>query len=118
MSRPGTWLSIDVLLFGSRSAAAHRPAAGAAPIGLLTQQPDTGSANQQWRVVEHGGDVISLVNRQSGLAMDVWERSTPTGPASRSGPTPATPTSASPVGASDRPARAGCGGTQSAALRP
>jgi hypothetical protein len=37
------------------------------------------AANQQWRVVEHGSDVISLVNRQSGLAMDVWEASTANG---------------------------------------
>jgi len=30
-------------------------------------------------VVDHGGGVISLVNRESGLAMDVWEYSTADG---------------------------------------
>ncbi|WP_202970855.1 RICIN domain-containing protein [Saccharothrix sp. ALI-22-I] len=45
----------------------------------VTQQADTGATSQQWRVVDHGGDVISLVNRESGLAMDVWERSTADG---------------------------------------
>ena len=45
----------------------------------ITQQPDTNAAGQQWRVVDHGGGVISLVNRQSGLAMDVWEASTADG---------------------------------------
>jgi hypothetical protein len=45
----------------------------------ITQQPDNGAASQQWRVVEHGGDVVSLINRQSGLAMDVWEYSTTDG---------------------------------------
>jgi hypothetical protein len=45
----------------------------------VTQQASTGAANQQWRVVDHGGDVVSLVNRQSGLAMDVWEASTADG---------------------------------------
>jgi hypothetical protein len=43
------------------------------------QQVDTGTTAQQWRVVDHGGDVISLVNRESGLAMDVWEHSTADG---------------------------------------
>ncbi|MGP3921565.1 RICIN domain-containing protein, partial [Nonomuraea sp. 10N515B] len=38
-----------------------------------------GATGQQWRVVDHGGDVISLVNRQSGLAMDVWQYSTADG---------------------------------------
>ena len=37
------------------------------------------SAGQQWRVVDHGGDVVSLVNRQSGLALDVWSASTADG---------------------------------------
>jgi alpha-L-fucosidase 2 len=45
----------------------------------ITQQRDVGSAGQQWRVVDHGGDVISLVNRQSGLAMDVWQGATTDG---------------------------------------
>ncbi|MEV1119503.1 RICIN domain-containing protein [Actinosynnema sp. NPDC049800] len=45
----------------------------------VTQQPDTGATDQHWRVVDHGGDVISLVNRRSGLAMDVWEHSTADG---------------------------------------
>jgi len=30
-------------------------------------------------VMDHGGDVISLVNRQSGLVMDVWQASTADG---------------------------------------
>jgi endo-1,4-beta-xylanase len=42
----------------------------------ITQQPDTSAASQQWQVIDHGGDTVSLVNRQSGLAMDVWEAST------------------------------------------
>ncbi|MFF6787110.1 RICIN domain-containing protein, partial [Streptomyces sp. NPDC012510] len=42
----------------------------------IVQQTDSGATGQQWRVVDHGGDVISLVNRESGLAMDVWENST------------------------------------------
>lgn len=45
----------------------------------VVQQADSGAANQQWRVIDHGGDVISLVNRASGLAMDVWGRSTADG---------------------------------------
>ncbi|MEV0325840.1 RICIN domain-containing protein [Micromonospora echinospora] len=47
--------------------------------GDITQQPDTNAASQQWRVIDQGGGVISLVNRQSGLALDVWERSTADG---------------------------------------
>lgn len=46
----------------------------------ITQQPDTDAAAQQWRVVHHGGQVSSPVNRQSGLAMDVWQASTGDGP--------------------------------------
>jgi hypothetical protein len=34
----------------------------------ITQQPDGNAASQQWRVVDQGGDVVSLVNRQSGLS--------------------------------------------------
>jgi alpha-L-fucosidase 2 len=45
----------------------------------VTQQADTNAASQQWRVVDHGGEVISLTNRQSGLAMDVWQASTADG---------------------------------------
>jgi alpha-L-fucosidase 2 len=45
----------------------------------ITQQPDTGAAAQQWRVVDQGGQVCSLVNRQSGLAMDVYQASTADG---------------------------------------
>jgi alpha-L-fucosidase 2 len=45
----------------------------------ITQQRDADTAAQQWRVVDHGGDVIGLVNRQSGLAMDVWQASTADG---------------------------------------
>jgi hypothetical protein len=45
----------------------------------ITQQPDTDTTGQQWRTVHHGGGVISLVNRQSGLAPDVWEASTADG---------------------------------------
>ncbi|MFD7659432.1 glycoside hydrolase family 2 TIM barrel-domain containing protein [Actinosynnema sp. NPDC059797] len=45
----------------------------------LTQQPDSNATSQQWRVVDHGGGLVSLVNRQSGLSMDVWEQSTADG---------------------------------------
>ncbi|MFD0318659.1 glycosyl hydrolase family 95 catalytic domain-containing protein [Streptomyces flavalbus] len=45
----------------------------------ITQQPDTDTTGQQWRLVDHGGGVVSLVNRQSGLALDVWEASTADG---------------------------------------
>ncbi|WP_072479563.1 RICIN domain-containing protein [Amycolatopsis australiensis] len=38
----------------------------------ISQQPDSGSAAQQWRVTDLGGGVVSLVNRLSGLTMDVW----------------------------------------------
>ncbi|MGW5714960.1 RICIN domain-containing protein [Amycolatopsis sp. NPDC003865] len=41
----------------------------------ITQQPDSGAAAQQWRVTDQGGGVVSLVNRLSGLTMDVWEAS-------------------------------------------
>jgi alpha-L-fucosidase 2 len=44
----------------------------------IAQQPATDAAGQQWRVVDHGSEV-SLVNRQSGLAMDVWAASTADG---------------------------------------
>jgi alpha-L-fucosidase 2 len=44
----------------------------------ITQQPDTNATNQQWQVVDKGGPV-SFVNRQSGLAMDVWSASTADG---------------------------------------
>ena len=45
----------------------------------ITQQPDTNAASQQWGIVDHGGGVVSLVSRQSGLAMDVWQASTADG---------------------------------------
>ncbi|MFC6018008.1 glycoside hydrolase N-terminal domain-containing protein [Plantactinospora solaniradicis] len=46
----------------------------------ITQQPDTtSSASQHWRVDDKGGGVVSLINRQSGLAMDVWQASTADG---------------------------------------
>ncbi|WP_309115384.1 endo-1,4-beta-xylanase [Saccharothrix sp.] len=45
----------------------------------IVQQPDANSAAQQWRVVDHGGGVISLVNRASNLALDVWSASTADG---------------------------------------
>ncbi|GAB3162564.1 hypothetical protein GCM10027059_15620 [Myceligenerans halotolerans] len=45
----------------------------------ITQQPDTGATSQQWDVVDHGDGTISLVNRHSDLAMDVWEESTADG---------------------------------------
>jgi alpha-L-fucosidase 2 len=45
----------------------------------ITQQTDTDATGQQWRVEDQGGGVVSLVNRQSGLAMDVWQASTADG---------------------------------------
>jgi poly(3-hydroxybutyrate) depolymerase len=45
----------------------------------IAQQPDTNTASQQWRVVDQGGGAVSLVNKQSGLAMDVWSASTADG---------------------------------------
>ncbi len=45
----------------------------------ITQQPDTNAANQHWRVEDQSGGVVRLVNRQSGLAMDVWQASTTDG---------------------------------------
>ncbi|GAB3951017.1 glycoside hydrolase N-terminal domain-containing protein [Kribbella albertanoniae] len=45
----------------------------------ITQQPDTQATSQQWRLVDQGGGVVSLVNRQSGLAMDVWSSGTADG---------------------------------------
>ena len=45
----------------------------------IVQQPDTNAANQQWRITDHGGGVVSLINRGSGKAMDVWARSTADG---------------------------------------
>ncbi|MFD8498910.1 RICIN domain-containing protein [Amycolatopsis sp. NPDC059657] len=44
----------------------------------ISQQPDSNATGQQWRVVDQGGSV-SLVNRLSGLAMDVWGVSTADG---------------------------------------
>ncbi|MDQ0935683.1 glycosyl hydrolase family 95 catalytic domain-containing protein [Streptomyces turgidiscabies] len=54
-------------------------AAGSGSGADIAQQPDTDAAGQQWRTVDHGDGVISLVNRQSGLALDVWEASTADG---------------------------------------
>ncbi|MFC3491007.1 glycosyl hydrolase family 95 catalytic domain-containing protein [Glycomyces rhizosphaerae] len=45
----------------------------------ITQQPDTGAASQQWSITDHGGGIVSLVNRASGLAMDVWGAATENG---------------------------------------
>jgi hypothetical protein len=45
----------------------------------ISQQPDSNAASQQWRVVDQGGGTVSLVNRQSGLAMDVFNVSTADG---------------------------------------
>ncbi|MFM9590433.1 RICIN domain-containing protein [Streptomyces scabiei] len=45
----------------------------------VTQQADTDAVGQQWRIVDHGSGVISLVNRQGGLALDVWQASTADG---------------------------------------
>jgi hypothetical protein len=45
----------------------------------ISQQADTNAESQQWRVVDQGGGAVSLVNRQSGLAMDVWSVSTADG---------------------------------------
>ncbi|MGW0503437.1 glycoside hydrolase family 2 TIM barrel-domain containing protein [Micromonospora sp. NPDC003241] len=45
----------------------------------IVQQVDTNTAAQQWRLVDHGGGVVSLVNRQTGLAMDVYAASTADG---------------------------------------
>ncbi|MFI9584253.1 RICIN domain-containing protein [Streptomyces sp. NPDC052236] len=46
---------------------------------ITQQQPDTNAVGQQWRVVDQGGGAVSLVNRQSGLAIDVWGESTADG---------------------------------------
>ncbi|CAL9436466.1 hypothetical protein SUDANB95_02143 [Actinosynnema sp. ALI-1.44] len=45
----------------------------------IVQQPDTNSTAQQWRLVDHGGGTISLINRLSGLALDVWQAATTDG---------------------------------------
>ncbi|MEU4422276.1 glycoside hydrolase N-terminal domain-containing protein [Actinoplanes sp. NPDC024001] len=45
----------------------------------VTQQPDTNSTGQQWLVEDQGSGVVRLINRQSGLAMDVWQASTADG---------------------------------------
>jgi hypothetical protein len=44
----------------------------------ITQQPDTNTTSQHWKISDEGG-VVNLINRQSGLAMDVWQRSTADG---------------------------------------
>ena len=53
--------------------------AGTATGADITQQPDTNAAAQQWRVEDQGGGVVRLVNRASGLAMDVWQAGTADG---------------------------------------
>ncbi|MFB6725774.1 glycoside hydrolase N-terminal domain-containing protein [Kribbella sp. NPDC056345] len=53
--------------------------AGNATGADITQQPDTQATSQQWRLVDQGGGAVSLVNRQSGLAMDVWSSGTADG---------------------------------------
>ncbi|MFD0205611.1 MULTISPECIES: glycosyl hydrolase family 95 catalytic domain-containing protein [Saccharothrix] len=53
--------------------------AGTASGADITQQRDAGTPNQLWRLIDHGGGVISLVNQQSGLAMDVWSAATTDG---------------------------------------
>ncbi|UQU67702.1 glycoside hydrolase N-terminal domain-containing protein [Couchioplanes caeruleus] len=53
--------------------------AGTATGADITQQRDADIAAQQWRMADHGGEVVSLINRQSGLAMDVWQSSTADG---------------------------------------
>ncbi|MEU5154078.1 RICIN domain-containing protein [Glycomyces sp. NPDC021274] len=45
----------------------------------ITQQADTNAHSQHWRLTDHGNNVVSIINRQSGLAMDVYERSTADG---------------------------------------
>ncbi|MEU7530130.1 glycoside hydrolase N-terminal domain-containing protein [Saccharothrix sp. NPDC042600] len=45
----------------------------------IVQQPDTNSTAQQWRLVDHGSGTISLINRLSGLALDVWQAATTDG---------------------------------------
>ncbi|MFC5060445.1 glycosyl hydrolase family 95 catalytic domain-containing protein [Saccharothrix xinjiangensis] len=54
-------------------------AAGVGSGAGITQQRDAGTPNQLWRLVDHGGGAVSLVNQQSGLAMDVWSASTADG---------------------------------------
>ncbi|WP_199443503.1 glycosyl hydrolase family 95 catalytic domain-containing protein [Umezawaea beigongshangensis] len=54
-------------------------AAGTGAGADVTQQRDAGTPDQLWRLVDHGGGVVSLVNRQSGLALDVWSASTDDG---------------------------------------
>ncbi|WP_199044483.1 RICIN domain-containing protein [Glycomyces salinus] len=44
----------------------------------ITQESESDSASQQWSITDHGGSV-SLINRASGRAMDVWEYSTEDG---------------------------------------
>ena len=45
----------------------------------ITQQPTATATSQQWQVTDHGGGTISLTNRASGLAMDVWSAATTDG---------------------------------------
>ncbi|MCO8276201.1 glycoside hydrolase N-terminal domain-containing protein [Actinoplanes sp. TRM 88003] len=45
----------------------------------ITQQADTSATSQQWRVDDQGSGVVRLINRLSGMAMDVWQASTADG---------------------------------------
>jgi alpha-L-fucosidase 2 len=54
-------------------------AASASTGADITQQPGSDTTGQHWRVVDHGGGIVSLVNRLSGLALDVWSASTADG---------------------------------------
>ena len=45
----------------------------------ITQQPTSSATSQQWQVLDHGDGTVGLVNRASGLAMDVWSASTTDG---------------------------------------
>lgn len=45
----------------------------------ITQRPETDAPSQQWRQLPHADGTVSLVNRASGLAMDVWDASTADG---------------------------------------
>ncbi|GAA4409604.1 RICIN domain-containing protein [Actinokineospora soli] len=45
----------------------------------ITQRPDTNAPTQQWRLIAHPTGDVSLVNRHTGLAMDVWGASTADG---------------------------------------
>ncbi|MEV0233602.1 RICIN domain-containing protein [Nonomuraea sp. NPDC050786] len=55
---------------GPRQGPSQRPflqVAGNSSGADITQQP--AATSQRWRIVDHGGGAISLVNRQSGCAI-------------------------------------------------